>query len=132
MAGGSVMTVPLTGGQPTTFATGAGGGLAIDATNVYWTDGSVSGRIMKAPRGGGAFTTLASAQDTPVALTVDTTDVYWLNGSSFAAVMSVPIDGGTPTTLASGLAVPTAIAVDDTSVYWVDNGYGRIMKLTPK
>jgi hypothetical protein len=43
----SLMKVPLSGGAPTTIASQADvRGLAVDATSVYWTDGT-KGTVMR-------------------------------------------------------------------------------------
>ena len=43
-ASGTVMSVPLAGGAPTTIASGLGGptAIALDATSVYWTNSFAS------------------------------------------------------------------------------------------
>ncbi len=51
-------------------------GIAIDATNIYWVD-SYSGKIEKAPIGGGPKTTLATDEKDPLEIVVDATSVYW-------------------------------------------------------
>jgi hypothetical protein len=63
------------------------------------------------------------------AAAIDGTNLYIISAGS---LMRAPLDGGTPTVLATGQSVPMAIAVDGTSVYWVNNGDGRVMKVSPK
>jgi hypothetical protein len=76
--------IPIGGGTSTLFAADSTGpsAIAIDATNVYWTDfdgpGS-NGTVMKAPLGGGSATQIASAQATPNAIAIDCAGVYWTN-----------------------------------------------------
>jgi sugar lactone lactonase YvrE len=95
--------------------------VAVDFTNVYWTnsDGTVTKLGLTAAPG--AAVQLATGQMLPFGIVVDATNVYWTNSvPSSGAVMSVPINGGTPRTLVDAEDGPSAIAVDATSVYWVN------------
>jgi len=104
--------------------------LAIDGTNVYWTDyggsgggSSTNGTVMKAPLAGGAATMLASNQGGPAGITVDPSNVYWVNYTS-GTVMSVPINGGgQPTVIATNQIDAWGVAVVGSNVYWtIKNG----------
>lgn len=68
------------------------GGIAADASGVYWTNragGSAGlGSVMRAPLTGGSAVPLASGQNDPHGIALDATTVYWTN-SAGGQVMKV-------------------------------------------
>ena len=116
-------------GVVTTLVTsGAPECLAVDATDVYWTDDSQSdfpslgGAILKEPIGGGVAPTTLTTGGEPFAIAIDATTVYWTDVAS-GAVMSLPKSGGgTATTLASSAGdSPAFLTVNAKNVYWTDS-----------
>jgi sugar lactone lactonase YvrE len=109
--------------------TGAAQGIAVDATNVYWTD--ANGQVLAFPLDGGVVTELANAQSSPSGIAVDTTHVYWTNQVIGGSVMANALDAGpdAATVLAATMGVPNAIAVDTATVYWTDSKQGLVMRL---
>jgi hypothetical protein len=95
-------------------------GIALDATNVYWANGSMN----KVPKSGGAITTLGSPGYS-VATAVDASNVYWTD-SIDNAIQRVPIAGGTVTSLVTMLIEPIGIAVDASNVYWAGFSTGTV------
>jgi hypothetical protein len=92
----------------------------VDSESIYWADnanGIGNNAIVKAPRTGGAATTLASDLDWPVAVAAGTLGVYWTDVVD-GTVMTVPSDGGRIVTLSSGQNTPQTIAIDSSSIYW--------------
>jgi hypothetical protein len=91
--GGSVMSVPLTGGTAMVLASDLGqpGSLALDTTHLYWTNGT-GARVMKLPIMGGTPTVLASGPKQIGVITVDANSVYWvyLNGAANALMKLTP------------------------------------------
>jgi outer membrane protein assembly factor BamB len=107
--------------------------LALDATNLYWADGS---EIGLAPKSGGSPTTLWTAPSSstpPESVAVDATNVYFVvrgdGGGTPSTIMSVPIAGGSASTLASSPSLLTGPFVAGPSqVYWVDGAIESVPK----
>ncbi len=95
------------------------GSIAIDATSVYWANGSATtvdgGALMKVSREGGEPVTVVSGQDVG-RIALDAASVYFTSPSR-GKVMKVAKSGGTPTVLAS-TPNPIGIAIDADNVYW--------------
>jgi hypothetical protein len=124
-----VRKVPLRGGATTTIVASesAFGGLAVDATSVYFTDGYDD--VSKAPLAGGPILPLAMPAGTDLA--VDAQHVYWTTrtGAQTSDVMSATLDGGAVQTLASSLMLAEALAVDARDVYVAEYGGGRVLAI---
>jgi hypothetical protein len=71
---------------PVSIATTAGGGVAADASGVYWVD-DVS-NVYGIPAGSSTSTTIATGQGAPGYIISDATTLYWTNNSS-GTVMAV-------------------------------------------
>jgi hypothetical protein len=71
----SLYRLPLAGGSPVALASSCARGIAVDGTDVYWTDGS---RVSSVPAAGGTTRTLYSGPS-PVSggPVLDATSVYW-------------------------------------------------------
>jgi hypothetical protein len=110
--------------------------MAIDATNVYWTEGCTyvgGGYVRKVPKAGGDIVTLATG-DNPSGIVTDGINVYWSTSSNTTsgAIMRVPVGGGTPTTLATSPGPSPYLALDASFVYWTEtpsNQSGAVMKV---
>ncbi len=108
---GSVNKVPIGGGSVTTIVQGGNQaftvpinqplGMAVDGTNVYWTnpaDTPNNASVYQVPIGGGVVTNLAQAASFPRSIAVDGAYVYWVD-SDLAEVERVPIGGGIVTAI---------------------------------
>jgi hypothetical protein len=136
------------GNMPEHFWTGVPGslqaatsGIAVDATNVYWTNSQplMVGQVMQCAKGNcsGTVTTLAGGLSSPSGIAVDGANVYFtqigatlLDGGGVfdgpGQVMRCAIGGcgGQPASFAGGLRRPLGIALDATTVYWAESGSG--------
>jgi hypothetical protein len=84
----SLMRVPTSGiSNPVAITTTTAlGGVAADASGVYWVD-NTSG-VYALPTGANTPVTIASGQGAPEYVIVDATTIYWTNSSS-GTVMAV-------------------------------------------
>lgn len=122
---GTVMKVAVTGGTPVMLDQGLEGpfGLAIDATNVYYTNAG-GGRIKSVPIAGGTATVLATDQ-VPLGIAVDGTSVYWVSFFNGTVSSTAKAGGsGTKELTASNTATNViGVAVNATSVFFsTDDG----------
>jgi len=75
--GGAIQRIAFDGGT-TVLASGFPFGVAVDSTDVYWTD-LTAGTVMKTATDGGPALMLASGLSDPVEVAVDATSVYVLD-----------------------------------------------------
>jgi hypothetical protein len=99
------------------------GGLAVDATGIYFPD-HWKGTIFKSSLDGKQITTLAAGLNEPQSLLLDSGFLFWAEKESIRQMSST---GGTITTIVSDIS-PNQIAKDDTHIYWTDYYGGTIYK----
>ena len=130
-----ILTVPKTGGTPTSLLTIAPRlyNIALDDAYVYATHQGQE--IIRVPKVGGAAETVVSGVDYPYAIDVDDQYVYWSkgvggSGISAGAIYRAPKAGGGPiTTVYDAIANPWDLKVDATNVYYSEMNLGRIMSV---
>jgi hypothetical protein len=143
--GGLAEAVPLAGGPVSEIGTATYVGIAVDATNVYWTGGFSNPIVSQNTKNGTTATVkiiaTGSALTCPLGVASDGANVYFLDQGTTSAGVIVPStgalyrvpvgNGGTlPAPLVRGLTDPQGIAVDESAVYWVTGGTGGfVMKL---
>jgi hypothetical protein len=107
-------------------------GIAVDSTNVYWTDGD--GNINGVPIAGGNFFLLAAGNPSD-GFAADGTNVYWTELGTFdqdagwtdASVWKIAVDGGRPAPVATAQHDPNSIVVVGTHIYWSDNSTDSVL-----
>jgi streptogramin lyase len=107
-------------------------GLAIDATNIYWTNTNTVGRVSTCPLAGcnGAPTVLATGQAAPNAVIAIGEDVFWTNYSG-STLMRCARTGcnQTPavhTTMSPLTAGFGRLATDGALLFFTDGGNGKV------
>jgi hypothetical protein len=99
--------------------------VAVDATNLYWTQGGVnpeSGRVLRRPLTGGDTVVIADKLDNPGAVFVDATHVYWTATTlGRARVWRVPRAGGANRELQELPGVAAFLVTHD-YLYWFAPG----------
>jgi hypothetical protein len=114
-------------GQCTTLpaiqvATGPVNGLAVDSSNVYYTD-SQDNTVWQVDKTTLAKIQLGSNQAKPLRIAVDGSYVYWTSNLGNAILRS-PIGGSKVDVLYSTTGGPVGVAVDTANVYWSEPGAG--------
>lgn len=130
---GALVRVPKCGGPVETLSapTPDVAGLAVDATQLFWTEANGAGRLLSMPKDGGAMAVLASLGTVPVSrIALQGGDVYFQvsqNGTN-VDVVELPIGGGPTHVLGPSLG---SFAVDDAYVYTrsADSGLLRLVAL---
>lgn len=142
--GGQVMTCAISGcdnnptvlasGRQQTLTQGAPLPIALDATSVYWNDGTPLSsdptgfaHLFKCSIRGCNNAPTELAPGFAYALSVDGSSAYWTTYDQ-TQIMACPTGGcASPTMLTSLTQPPTGIAVDGTSIYWAIQ-LGGVMK----
>jgi hypothetical protein len=129
-AGGCTTPTQLSGpaGQPSS-------GIAVDASNVYFTlgGGSTPGAVWMVSKAGTNAVSMTAA-NTPLGIAVDpsTGFVYWTDAGDGTVMKMSTGDAGGPITIASAQSNPTGIVLDSTYVYWTNAvaTTGSVMRMT--
>jgi hypothetical protein len=138
---GRIVSVPLAGAttptvlaqmQPVPYA------LAIDASNVYWSNvatGAGNGSIMACAKAGcgQAPTALASGIHVqyPYGLVVSGANVYWTSFNFGGEINAVPTTGGTFTTFSTNLGYPYELSIAGSITLAVLYGQGGTIAMVP-
>lgn len=128
---GAFLRVPLAGGPSKTIATGAPGAstLAVDGSNIYWTQGSNPVEVRRAPKDGSGppalIATLPGGSAAPHQTMVDATSLYVPASTN---VWIVPLNGAPPVGVAPGANEAVAAIADEKYLYWAER-HGNIYKV---
>lgn len=126
---GTVHKVNKAGGTPAQIVDGAVSSYVVDATDVYWIDGSATSLwTSKLDGSGDKIVTALDGQQYPHALAADATDLYFTTmvkkpGGDCTAITRVPKAGGDKVVVAEACDFskqhkPYAIALSATDVLW--------------
>jgi hypothetical protein len=138
---GSVWSLSKSNGSAVATALVAGLGsnhaayLAVDATNVYFTD-PTAGVVNRVPVGGGALPTgMTPSGVAPLQLAISSSNAYFgskLSSSTTATVSSVALtaSGAMPSATVSGLPSVSGIATDGAHIWFAESTTGQIHRTT--
>jgi hypothetical protein len=130
---GSIRSIGLGGGSPTTLVTGVDviDEIAVDDDSLYFSDyddpanvdaSSAVSFLGKAPRNGGSFVKLVdNVPGRMEGVAVGGGWVYWSHADD-GTVNRVSTAGGDSTVVATGQGVVYELAADDAGVYWINSG----------
>ena len=125
---GKIKSYTLVGGAVTDERTGLGTpyGLAIDGTNIYWSNNT--DKILYAPIAGGAEVELVSGLTDVRAIAVDDINIYWNNDAG--GVYFAPLATGTPiTTLTTGETASKGVFIYGSTLYNVAWTVSRVISI---
>ena len=103
--------------------------VAVDDTNVYWSD-STTNAVLEMPKSGGQVVTLVPDQFSVTGVATDSSFVYWLADGSLYRISATGVT--TPTTLAAATTTgtgPTPLVVHGGQVYFPDTVGSRILSI---
>lgn len=128
--GGLVLRADRGGGGVAMVASSLGdgpaGGLALDATHVYFAD-TGGGRVFSIPKdGSGQLSVVAANQLGPLGVAVDDRHAYWTSVDS-GEVKRRSLDGGPVEIIATGQDGPSWIALGPNHVYWTNRTGNTVM-----
>jgi hypothetical protein len=117
-----VMKVSVKGGAPVTLATQQAnpGAIAIDATNVYWSNAGLqtphTAAIMSIPIGGGTPVQLAECPSSCGDVTVGASYLYWV--SDGVNLVRANVDGSNASTIATESTAIHRVVVSENQIMW--------------
>jgi hypothetical protein len=128
-----VQKLPFGASTTTTFneadsiAYADAGDMAIDGTDLYWTDPSQRA-IFHVSTDGSGYYHQVDQQARPTGIAVDSTFVYWTNADDGTVYRQGRAGGSTTDKIASCQGSPSGLVQDGTSVYWANRATGQIMR----
>ncbi len=105
--------------------------LAIDSSNVYFTNQASSGDAHQVGQNASMNAGISlGATALPQGIAADGVNVYWAGNNTIYKAPVGAVNGGKA--IATNQNGASFVALDATSVYWTNNAAGTVMKLTPK